>query len=134
VTPDAVAQTLLCGWRPEQETADVWVGFDGNPARLTVRLLTGSKLGVQTWEGAALEPRAQFDFQIALHPGMGPGGILYRRDDSAPWSSLNSISPKGAEDLTWPNKWSIGRRFGNSADQPFLGGDLQIERTQVATN
>jgi len=134
VTHDAVAQTLLCGWRPEQETADVWVGFHGNPARLTVRLLTGSKLGVQTWEGGSFKPETQFDFQLALHPGMGPGGILHRRDDSAPWSSLNSTSPKGTEDLTWPNKWSTGMRYGNSADQPFAGEALQIVWTHVATN
>jgi len=132
VTHDAAPQTLLCGWRPEQDATDVWVGFDGNPARLTVRLLTGSKLGVQTWEGASFKSEAQFDFQLALHPGMGPGGILYRRDDSAPWSSLISTSPKGAEDLTWPCKWAIGRRYGNDSDQPFFGEGLQIVRTHVA--
>ena len=69
---------------------------------------------------------------LALHPGMGPGGILYRRDDSAPWSSLSSTSPKGTEDLTWPCKWSIGMRFGNPSDQPFFGNGLQIVRTNVA--
>ena len=38
----------------------------------------------------------------------------YRRDDSAPWSSLSSTSPKGVEDLTWPGKWAMGMRYGNS--------------------
>jgi len=131
-THDAAPQTLLCGWRPGEETADVWIGFEGDPARLTVRLQTGSELGVQTWEGAGFKSGAEFDFLLALHPGMGPGGILYRRDDSAPWTSLRSTSPKGAEDLTWPRKWAMGMKYGNSSDQPFLGEGPRIMQTHVA--
>jgi hypothetical protein len=63
---------------------------------------------------------------------MGPGGLLWRRDDEAAWSSLAAASPWGAERLAWPARWAMGHGPQGPGDRPFRGHDLQVTgHTQV---
>lgn len=127
----AVPQTLLCGWDGMEGVATVWVGLEGTPLRLTVRLVPQSGFGWQTWTGGEVREGAPFEFQLALHSGMGPGGILIRRGDSAPWQSLTGPSSKGAEDLTWPRSWAIGEAQSGPSEHPFLGSGLSLRFVRV---
>ena len=125
-------QTLLCGWDSMEGVATVWIGLTGTPQRLTVRLVPQSGFGWQTWTGAELPAGRPFDFQVALHSGMGPGGILFRHNDEAPWQSLSSSSSKGTEDLTWPRTWTIGEGQSGLADEPFVGTNLSVDFGRAA--
>jgi hypothetical protein len=130
VAPGTEPQTLLCGWDPMEGLPTVWVGFDGHPPRLTVRLVPQSGHGWQQWTGPVVAEDSPFDFQLALHPGMGPGGVLTRTDDASPWESLTSPSSKGAEDLTWPQNWAIGASQSGPGDWRYRGEDLRITWTR----
>jgi hypothetical protein len=120
------AQTLLCGWDDSETAPTIWVSFDGCPPRLTVRLLPQSGGYGQTWTGPAFEAGAPFDFQLALHGGMGPGGVLWRKADNSAWSSLTPSCSKGVEDLSWPPLWTLGYGRSGPSDQPFLGKNLKL--------
>jgi hypothetical protein len=126
VAPGGVAQTLLCGWDDSETVATIWVGFEGCPPRLTVRLLPESGGGGQTWLGPTFKEGGGFDFQLAMHTGMGPGGVLYRLADGFAWSSMASSSTRGAEGLIWPPSWVVGCGPSGSSDQPFLGAHLEL--------
>ena len=121
-------QALLNGWEAMEGCATIWVGIEGSglDTKLVVRLVPESGHGWQTWTGPRLLDGTDFDFQVALHRGMGPGGILWRKDERSPWSSLFISSSKGAEDITWPSQWAIGwAQSGPSADA-FQGVALHI--------
>ena len=60
---------------------------------------------------------------------MGPGGIMWREDDDAPWTSLRAASPWGAERITWPAIWGVGHDKRGSHDRPFRGTDLDVRFT-----
>jgi hypothetical protein len=120
------AQTLLCGWDDSETAPTILVGFEGWPPRLTVRLLPQSGGYGQTWTGPEFETGATFDFQLALHGGMGPGGVLWRKADDSPWSSLTSSCSKGTEDLLWPPLWTLGCGPSGISDRPFLGQHLRL--------
>lgn len=126
VSRGGIAQTLLCGWDDSETVATIWVGFEGCPPRLTVRLLPESGGSGQTWLGLVFEEGAALDFQLALHSGMGPGGILYRPADGFAWSSLKSSSARGAERMSWPYSWAVGCGPSGSSDQPFRGDHLEL--------
>lgn len=126
VSADDTTQTLLCGWDAALGVPTIWVGLEGRPARLVVRLLPESGGAQQTWMGPEMGAGGAFDFQLALHAGMGPGGVLYRNADASPWSSLESPSTKGAESLTWPPNWEIGHDLSGPSDRPFTGEDLEV--------
>ena len=123
-------QSLICGWEDLEGAATIWVGLEGCPPVLTVKLVTESGMGTQTWTGPVLTPGEPFDFHLALHSGMGPGGVLYRLNDSSPWSSLHSSVSMGAENLEWPRKWDIGHSQSGISDRPFLGHNLNIAWTK----
>lgn len=119
-------RTLLCGWNNGEGVATIWIGFDGNPARVTVRLVSESTYGSQSWIGPVIDDGSKFDFQIALHPGMGPGGVLVRQNEKSPWSSLSSTSSRGTEILPWPPNWAVGMSQSGPTDRPFRGKGLKI--------
>jgi hypothetical protein len=124
-------QTLLWGWDGMEGLATVWIGIEGSPARWTVRLIPQSGFGWQVWTGPLVtfdpSPDRAFEGQIALHAGLGPGGILFRANDRAPWQSLYSTSSKGIEDLTWPQAWTLGHGPSGADEWPFLGRELRID-------
>ena len=130
IATDKNSQSLLCGWDDLEGTATIWIGFEGFPPVLTVKLLTETGMGTQVWTGTALTPGTSFDFHLALHSGMGPGGVLYRLDDTSPWSSLQSSASMGAENLEWPRRWDVGNSQSGTSDRPFLGDNLCIAWTK----
>jgi len=124
--PAGPAQTLLAAWDEGPALAPLWIGLTGPGRRLTVILTPWAGNSPHYWFGPGLPADAAFDIQLAVHAGMGPGGIMWRTNDAAPWSSLEAASAWGAEALTWPAHWSIGCDKGGVADKPFLGHDLSV--------
>jgi len=100
-------QTLLATVAEGTALAAVWIGLTGVDRNLTVLLAPAKGRSPHSWFGPSLGTDQTFDLQIALHAGMGPGGVIWRSDDEAPWSSLTSASPWGPERLAWPEQWSI---------------------------
>ena len=72
------------------------------------------------------------DLQLALHPDMGPGGLLWRSGDGAPWTSLEGASAWGVEQLVWPECWSVGHGQNGPADRPFAGSRLDVTFTATS--
>jgi hypothetical protein len=119
------AQTLLCGWDPGPTLAPLWIGLLGREHRLGVMLSPAPGRSPHLWYGPTLPSNEPFALHLAIHTGMGPGGLLWRWDDAAPWSSLAAASPWGAERLTWPTLWSVGQGQRGADDRPFRGRDLR---------
>ncbi len=117
------AQTFLSAFRPGIR-APLWIGLRGPEQRLTVILEPEPGRSPHYWHGPALEAGASFDIQLLAHPGMGPGGLLYRLAADAPWSSLSAASAWGAERLDWPGHWSVGHGQNGPKDRAFLGRNL----------
>lgn len=128
---DGAAQTLVSGWRGGGQLAHLWVGLVGREPFLAVQLSPAPGRSPHLWRGPALIPGEPFDVQLALHNGMGPGGIITRAADASPWSSLIAASPWGAERLAWPERWGLGHGQGGPADWPFRGRELRVA-AQVA--
>jgi hypothetical protein len=115
-------QTLLCAWDDSETAATIWIGLEAG--RLVVNLLPVSGEGAQRWEGAVFaEPT--FDFQVLLHPGMGPGGVLFRKGEGDGWSSLFSTSARGLENAKHPVQWRLGAAQSGVTDKPFRGTNLR---------
>jgi len=119
-------QTLLEGRSRETGIADVWIGLRGEEGRLTVLLAPRPGRSPHCWTGPALARSGALDVQVAIHADLGPGGILWRRDDRAPWSSMTAASPWGAERLVRPLSWTVGYGSGGPDAQPFLGSELRM--------
>ncbi|MGD8307066.1 MAG: metallophosphoesterase [Ignavibacteria bacterium] len=119
-------QTLLCGGNNDDSLPQLWIGLRGTEQRISVLLSPNPGRSPHLWLGPTLVPDRTFEIQLAIHTGMGPGGFLWRWNDSAPWSSLNSASPWGAERLTWPVNWHIGHdQYGENSAQ-FRGDNLEV--------
>jgi len=116
------SQTLLSGW---EGLVTFWIGIEGAAPRLTVRLVPEPGGGTEVWTGPVVERGRPFDVRVAIHSGMGPGGILWRTSDSEGWNSMVSSSSRGAATMAWPYEWTVGHVFGTD-DRPFAGRDLQI--------
>ena len=112
-------QTLLCAVDSGEGVEPVWIGIDGD--RLVVRIVPVTGHGWQTWTGPRLTENATFDWQLAIHPHMGPGGILLRPDASHAWSTLETTSSKGVESLKRPRRWAIGHGQSGTDDRQFTG-------------
>ena len=126
------SQTLLCGWNDSEPSTTFWAGLEGGSNRLTVRLLPESGGSAEVWIGPTLAPGQPFQFELLLHGGMGPGGVLFRRGEPDKWSSLQSGSTRGLERLVWPPSWCLGNGESGSTDRPFLGQNLRLECQEVS--
>ncbi|HEY8599669.1 MAG TPA: metallophosphoesterase [Thermomicrobiales bacterium] len=120
------AQTLLAGWEPGPGLSPLWIGLLGREQRLGILLSPQAGRSPHLWHGPTFAPGESFTVQVAIHTGMGPGGLLWRRDDNAPWSSLTAAASWGAERLTWPTRWSVGHEREEPTEQPFRGSGLQV--------
>ncbi len=121
-------QTLLCGEIDDASLPPVWIGLRGPENRLTVSLAPVAGRSPHAWLGPEVAPGTAFDVQVGFHPGMGPGGLLWRWHDDAPWSSLVGASTWGLERLVWPDRW----RFGSTNDRGewvFRGNELHVSAT-----
>lgn len=121
------AQTLLCGWTKDVRIAPFWLGFQGPEQRLSLLLSAAPGRSPHYWLGPTYSPGERFSFQLAIHTGMGPGGFLWRADDSAPWSSLSGATPWGAERLLPLERWRVGSDQGGPTQRPFRGTDLTVK-------
>lgn len=132
---DGSPQTLLSAWDSGPALAPLWIGTFGQEQRLSVLLAPQPGRSPHLWTGPTLPTGDPFLIQLAIHTGMGPGGLLWRADDESPWSSLQGISAWGGERLIWPERWSIGHGQRGPTDRPFRGDELRVswhhERLQL---
>jgi len=119
-------QTLLSGSSFMDGPPSVWVGLQGGSRRVTVKLQPVPGAGAEVWTGPAVRAMQPFDFQVAIHAGMGPGGVLHRDADASEWSTMWSSSARGAELLTLPPRWTVGHGRSGAAEMPFIGANLRI--------
>lgn len=119
-------QTLLCTSSGSETLPSVWVGLSGRDQRLAVTLAPEAGRSPHYWFGPAHAGNQPFDFELAIHRGMGPGGIMWRANPDAPWTSLQSASSWGAERLPMPQKWWVGHGPRGPEDAPFLGTELAV--------
>jgi hypothetical protein len=120
------AQTLLSSWDEGDSPPLIWIGLRGRHPRAAVLLRHSPGRSPHLWLGPVLTPESPFDFQIALHPDMGPGGVLWRTGTDGLWTSMEAASPWGPERLSWPARWSKGYERDDPHCQPFRGTDLQV--------
>ena len=118
-------QTFLSAFTPGRR-APFWVGLSGPAQRLLAILEPEPGRSPHYWVGPSVTADAPFDIQLLVHPGMGPGGLLYRRSDDDAWTSLSAASAWGAERLDWPDAWTIGQGQQGPDDRTFLGRDLAV--------
>ena len=123
---DGSDQTLLCGWCREEGPPVIRVGLA--ESELVVELVARPGRGSALWHGPAIAPGGRFNVEVGFHPGMGPGGILWRRVGSDCWSSLATSSARGLEALTWPEQWTVGHGPSGPGDTPFRGQDMVVQR------
>jgi len=110
LTHDGVGapQTWLSAWQSDRRLAQLWIGVCGVEHELTVTLTPTEGRSPQLWRGPHLLSGGRFSLQIAVHPGMGPGGILWRADSTSAWNSLLSTAGWGAERIEGIRHWSVG--------------------------
>lgn len=122
---DGTPQTLLSMWDDGPQLAPFWIGLLGAEQRVALLLSPEPGRSPRYWLGPTLEADQPFTIQIALHSGMGAGGLLWRRHEDAPWSTMRNANAWGAERLTWQPTWGIGHDQRGAQGRPFRGKGLQ---------
>jgi len=122
----APAQTFFSAFAPDASPT-VWMGLRGPQQTLTIMIWRDPGRSPAYWFGPNLPHDTAFDVDIAFHPAMGPGGVLYRLDGDTGWSSLASVTSLGLERLVWPSRWSVGQAQGGEWDRPYKGPELRVE-------
>jgi hypothetical protein len=125
------AQTLVSAWTGDDALANLWIGLVGPEQRLVVQLAPERNRSPHSWIGPAVEPGQPFALDLMLHPGLGPGGILWRASGSEAWTSLTGSSAWGLERLPRLPHWSIGMTKGNADDRAFGGEGLIVRASQT---
>ncbi|TCR93335.1 metallophosphoesterase [Rhizobium sp. BK376] len=123
--PHAPAQTIFSAFTPAA-IAPLWLGLRGERQTLTLILGRTPGRSPHYWFGPDLAADREFDVDVLLHPGMGPGGVLYRMHGESAWSSFEAASSTGLESLVWPLHWSRGHGQNGPDDRPFAGTGLQV--------
>jgi hypothetical protein len=123
------AQTLLSYWNDGHGLPPLWIGLIGREQRLSFLLSPQEGRSPHLWYGPSIGTAESFDLQVALHPGLGPGGLLWRSGETDPWSSLVGTSPWGVERLPDLAHYSFGRDHGGLGSRPLLGSDLVVTAT-----
>ncbi|MEM7336411.1 MAG: metallophosphoesterase, partial [Chloroflexota bacterium] len=77
-------QTLLCGWENQDTLPTFWLGLRGAEQRLSLLISPEPGRSPHLWLGPVVRKKRPFAIQIAIHMGMGPGGMLWRWDDNSP--------------------------------------------------
>ncbi|WP_349958833.1 metallophosphoesterase [Rhizobium sp. ZPR3] len=120
------AQTLFSAF-DTRGLAPIWLGLRGPRQTLTLVLGRDPGRSPHYWFGPDFAPGRPLDIEIALHAGMGPGGMLYRRSTDRGWNSLKAASATGLEHTVWPERLSVGHGQGGTMDRPFMGKDLAVQ-------
>jgi len=116
-------QTLLNDVNDNDGLPNLWLGIGGQNQQLMLSVSPQANRSPHGWYGPSLPTDKPFSIQFAIHSGMGPGGFLWRWDDTQAWSTLTGTSPWGAERLLWSHDWLIGNADNS---QPFRGDNLNI--------
>ncbi len=116
-------QTLLHTIDNHSAIPNLWIGVGGQNQQLMLSVSPMPNRSPHGWYGPSLPTDKPFSIQFGIHSGMGPGGFLWRWDDSHAWSTLTGTSPWGAERLLWAQDWLRGDADNS---QPFRGNNLNI--------
>jgi len=100
--------------------------MEGKEQQLVVWISPQAGRRPHRWAGPRLTPGQPFAYQLLLHPGMGPGGVLGHATDTVPWSTLAGASPWGPERLPWLPHWATGHGQRGPQDRPFRGQELRM--------
>jgi hypothetical protein len=122
----AQAETLLSAWQDDARLTPLWFGLCGPNRELTVILTPVEGKSPQIWRGPELLAQRAFSLQVALHRGMGPGGILWRWGDASAWTSLRSSASWGAERLQSELGYCVGHDRGDTVRNAFRGSELRV--------
>ncbi len=131
---DGTPQTLVSTWDEGAALAPFWLGLQGCDQRLALLLAPQPGRSPHLWTGPTLSPNRPFALQVALHSGMGPGGLLWRWDETTPWSSMHGASAWGVERLPGTSHCSVGHAQRGPHDRPFRGDRLHIARQTVQSS
>lgn len=127
-------QTLISGWNSEDELFTFWIGIIGPEQQLTVQIRSDNNRSPIFWHGPKIEPKRNIELQIAMHSGMGPGGILWRNNEKEGWTSFRTANNWGVEKVDWPKKWTVGYDKYNIKAFPFKMGTLEVKYYLKAVN
>ncbi len=117
-------QTILCAAAEGGAMPYLWFGISGVDRRITALLSPEANHSPHRWLGPPLPADQLLSIQVAVHSGMGPGGLLWRWNDDHPWSSMVGASAWGAERLPWSREWEIGASGGQ---QKYRGDVLRLK-------
>ena len=120
------SQTMLCAWNDDAWLPPLWIGLIGPEQRLSVLLAPQVGRSPHLWTGPALAAGTPFHLQLLLHPGMGPGGLLWRSGADAPWTSLTCASAWGLGRLPTTANLSVGCGKAGEEDRVWQGPDLRV--------
>lgn len=120
-----VAQTLIACGEPDA-LPSLWIGLRGMKQRLTVIVGNTPGRSPHFWLGPEVSDGARFAFELLLHSGMGPGGLLCRNGLKDSWTSLSAASSWGLERLLPAPFWCVGESFETSGRLPFRGDGLEV--------
>jgi hypothetical protein len=76
------------------------------PDKSIITIPKNKEMDRMTWTGPTIN-EGYFDFQLAIHMGMGPGGFMYQTSGQHAWSSMTTSAWHGPADADWPEKWLI---------------------------
>ncbi len=124
-------QTLLCGWNKGEQRATLEVALDHGDA--VVDLVPRPGDAPRRWRSRATVAARNAGFELALHPAMGPGGLLFRAGPDAPWTSLDSAGAIGMAQMPWPDQWRTGTGASGADDAPFRGRNLIVTACATLT-
>jgi len=127
----AVRQTLLCGWHTGEQRATLEVAIEHGEA--VVDLIPRPGEAPRRWRSHDALVARDVAFELALHPAMGPGGVLFRAGSDAPWTSLESTGALGLAGMPWPDQWRAGTGASGPGDAPFGGENLVVECAATVT-
>lgn len=126
----APAQTILTAFAPGS-IPPFWLGLRGPGQTLTIIVGRDPGRSPSYWFGPDIPAGSDFDIHVVIYPDMGPGGLLYRHHDASRWSSFNSATSRGVEQLSWPPHWAISHGPGGPDDRAFRGAALSLQIAQT---
>lgn len=120
------SQTLLSAWDDNEGPHILWVGLSDSDQKLELRMVPKAGDGDRVWRGPSFGTGGPLSLQLLIHTGMGPGGIMYRTREDAPWTSMEASTSRGADAMMWPGRWAVGNAMSGPNHLPFRGQNLEV--------